>query len=97
MNRRQRRAFKKQGSMDDYKQYMRTQLIHNACESLTAEEVKDAMVKGYELNYISTTLDDNGVPVDGETKTIKISNIDILRLQPIYEAKIRQEESLNKE
>jgi hypothetical protein len=96
MNRRQRRAFKKKSDMNDYKQFMRTQLIHNACESLTAEEVKEAMVKGYELKYISTQLDENGVPIEGETKSIKISNIDILRLRPIYDSKLKQE-SINKE
>ena len=67
------------------KQMFRMQLLHNACQSLTACEVKTAIDKGrgYKMSYVSTKLDDNGVPVDGITKEIVLSNIDIKRLESI--------------
>jgi len=89
------RIEKKKESETRYKQMMRTQLFHQACESLTTEEVKSAMVNGATLKYIHTILDENGVPVDGETKELKVSNLDIKRLESILRYKESREEQLN--
>lgn len=76
-----------------FKKMMRTQMLNQACESLTADEVQAQIDKGKgnELSYISTKLDENGVPVSGETKRILISNSDIERLESIYRYKVRSE------
>tara|TARA_R110000765_G_scaffold26628_3_gene64899 strand:- start:3044 stop:3421 length:378 start_codon:yes stop_codon:yes gene_type:complete len=67
------------------RQMMRMQTLTNACESLTSAEVQLAIEagKGHEMSYISTTLDDNGVPIDGDTKLITLANLDVNRLQSI--------------
>lgn len=79
-----------------FKQMMRVQLLHTACQSLTSSEVKMAMDKGkgHEMSYVSTKLDENGVPTSGETKTIKLSKIDIDRLESIYQSKLASEEQM---
>lgn len=76
-----------------FKKMMRTQMLSQACESLTADEVQAQIDKGKgnELSYISTKLDENGVPVSGETKSVVISNSDIERLKSIYRYKVRSE------
>jgi hypothetical protein len=89
------RIEKKKESEARYKQMMRTQLFHQACESLTTEEVKQAMVNGAILKYIHTTLDEKGVPVDAGIKELKVSNLDIKRLESILKYKESREEQLN--
>jgi len=82
-----------------FKKMMRTQMLNQACESLTADEVQTQIDKGKgcELSYIATKLDENEVPVSGETKTISISNSDIERLKSIYRYKIRIEAQLSQQ
>ena len=76
------------------KQMIRIQMLGSACESLTSVEIQAAIDsgKGTELSYISTKLDESGVPVEGETKTIKLANIDIQRLESIHKTKLQSEE-----
>jgi hypothetical protein len=97
--RRQRRQkMSRKESEGRYRQMMRTQLLNVACQSLTAAEVQSAIEKGvnHSLSYVSTKLDENGVPVDGETKQIKLSNIDLRRLEMIKRNK-ESNESFMKE
>ena len=86
-----RHALKNNEADVNYKRMMRTQTIHNACASLTVEEVKEAMVVGYNLKYVTTTLDENGVPIDAGIEELKISNIDIRRLESILRHKEAEE------
>lgn len=72
----------------NYKRMMRSQLLYQACESLTAEEVLKSMVSGSKMSYISTKLDENGVPVEGDTKDILITSADLPRLEAIYKNKL---------
>ncbi len=75
-------------------QMLRMQTLSSACESLTSAEIQSAIDsgKGHEMSYISTKLDENGVPVEGSTKTIKLANIDIQRLESIHKTKLQSEE-----
>jgi predicted PilT family ATPase len=77
-------------------QMLRIQTLGSACESLTSVEIQSAIDsgKGHELSYISTKLDENGVPVEGDTKTIKISNVDLVRLEAIHRTKVQSEEMM---
>jgi hypothetical protein len=78
------------------KQMMRTQMLNQACESLTSAEVKLAIEKGkgHTLSYITTVLDGAGVPVDGETKTLTLASLDIARLDSILKYKERSEKAM---
>ena len=78
------------------KQIMRMQTLNSACESLTSAEVQTAIDagKGYELSYVSTVLDDGGVPISGDTLTIRLANIDIDRLKSILKHKGAAEETV---
>ena len=78
------------------KQMMRMQTLTSACESLTSAEVQLAIDagKGHEMSYISTKLDDNGVPVEGDTVLIKLANVDIRRLVAIFNHKEAGEQQL---
>lgn len=80
------------------KQMVRTQLLHQACLSLTSAEVQMAIDSGagHEMSYVTTKLDDNGVPVDGETKTITLSKVDLTRLESIHRYKVKSEELMKK-
>jgi hypothetical protein len=78
-------------------QMIRSLLFNNACESLTATEVKEAMSVGKDLTYISTTLDENGVPVEGGTETIKVTSADIKRLERIHTYKVDAEQQLKED
>ena len=80
------------------KQMLRMQLLNSACQSLTACEVKIAIDKGsgHKMSYISTELDKNGVPVDGVTKQITLSNIDVARLESIWTNKLASEKQMKK-
>jgi hypothetical protein len=85
------------GSKVRYKQMMRTQMIHNACESLSAVEVQAAMEefeknKTATLSYVTTELDENGVPISGDVKELKISAIDVRRMQGVLDSKRANEE-----
>ena len=51
---------------------------------------------GYVLSYFSTKLDDNGVPVNGDSKDIVLSKIDIVRLESILDRKLAMEERVEK-
>ena len=78
-----------------YKQMMRVERIYAACDSLTAAEVDVAIKagKGYMLEYISTILDENGVPVSGDSESIRICNGDIDLLKSVYVEKRRSEDA----
>tara|TARA_R100000541_G_C1867722_1_gene80300 strand:+ start:309 stop:692 length:384 start_codon:yes stop_codon:yes gene_type:complete len=71
------------------KQMMRMQLLTSACESLTSAEVQMAIDagKGHEMSYVSTKLDEKGVPTEGDTLLIKLSNLDTVRLNSIFNHK----------
>lgn len=71
------------------KQMMRMQLLTSACESLTSAEVQMAIDagKGHEMSYVSTKLDEKGVPTEGDTLSIKLSNVDTRRLTAIFNHK----------
>lgn len=87
---------------------MRTYMLQDACNSLTSKEVRDIYnqavlrrdstetVKGPKpvLKHVTTVLDENDVPVSGETKEIQISNSDIARLESIFQAKEREEKRI---
>ena len=91
----------------------RTFIIQDACKSLTLEEVKDIFkaikdrsqstetIKGPKptLSYISTVLNEKGVPISGETKEISVGNADIRRLKAVIQFKeqaMKQQEEKNK-
>jgi hypothetical protein len=82
----------KKDSKSGYKSMMRAQMLTGAAESLSAKELEEVMVKDAMMSYVTTTLDENGVPVSGETKQLKISNIDIERLRGILDNKRANEE-----
>jgi len=60
-----------------------------------AEERRDSTktIKGPKpiLSYVHSSLDENGVPIEAETKHITISNVDINRLKTILEQKQKEE------
>ena len=84
--------------------------LQNASNSLTAKEINillDSLierknstekVKGPKpvMKYVETKLDENNVPMDGDTKEIPLSNSDITRLEQILKMKQEQEASLSK-
>ena len=80
------------------RQMMRMQLLNTACESLTSTEVQMAIDagKGHAMSYVSTELDENGVPTSGVTKTISLASVDIQRLQSIHTRKVSSEEEMKK-
>lgn len=95
MNRKQRRNMARVAKKDNqanYKRMMRTQMLNNAAESLSAKELEDVMENTKILRFVQTELDENGVPVDGETKEIKLSNIDIKRLEGVLANKRANEQ-----
>lgn len=90
MNRSQKRQMARMARKDSktqYKQMMRTQMLHNAAESLSAKELEMAMLGSRVMYFVETKLDDNGVPVDGETKQVKLSKLDVRRLEGVLETK----------
>jgi hypothetical protein len=95
MNREQKRKMARMAKSDgrsSYKSMMRAQTLANAADSLSAKELEEVMVKGAMMSYVTTVLDDNGVPISGETKQLKISNIDIQRLQNVLATKQSNEQ-----
>ncbi len=46
------------------------------------------------MKYIETTLDENGIPIDGETKEMKLCNGDINTLTRIVQTKQQEEDQL---
>jgi len=90
---------------------VRGMLFQEASNSLTAAELKGILDKAIErrdstatvkgpkptMSYIETKLDDKGVPTQGETKEISISNADINRLQRVLEMKENSERQLKEQ
>lgn len=90
---------------------MRTLTIQNASNSLTAEELNIILesaiarrdstdkIKGHKLvlQYIETKLDENNIPIDGETKELVLSNADIPRLNQIVQMKKQSEEQMKEQ
>ena len=90
MNRSQRRQMArmaKKNNQANYKRMMRAQMLSNAAESLSAKELEQAMLGSKVMHFVETKLDENGVPIDGETKEVKLSNIDIQRLEGVLAEK----------
>ena len=87
------------------KMMFRTLTIQNASNSITAKELEEILTKAKErrdseeivkgpwpvLSYIDTKLDENNVPIDGETKNLSISASDIPRLSSILDMKKQSE------
>ena len=92
---------KKRAQEIQRKRTMRHMTLSQACESLKSSELEEIINNepfGGELSYIETKLDDNGVPVAGETKSIKIGGeSDKSRLETILRHKQVQEQAANKE
>jgi len=78
------------------KQMMRKMQIQQACAGHSSEEIEiyidhlKETSKGT-LKYVTTTLDDNGVPVSGETKQIKLCRGDINTLETTLRLKKEEE------
>lgn len=79
------------------KMTMRHMFISQACESLTSSEIKEILDRvpfTGSLSYIETKLDENGVPVEGETKEMKIGgSSDYERLSAVHRSKVAQEKA----
>tara|TARA_R110000744_G_scaffold121225_2_gene225738 strand:- start:174 stop:578 length:405 start_codon:yes stop_codon:yes gene_type:complete len=83
--------------------------IQNASNSLSAKELEALLTQAIErrdsteavkgpwpvLTYIETKLDENNVPVGGETKELPISSSDIPRISSILGMKKQDEEVAN--
>jgi hypothetical protein len=94
MNRQERKGrakIAKKESEINYKRMMRAVKLSTAADSLTASELETAMTQTKVLQYVETKLDENGVPVDGDTKELKLSNIDIRRLERVLISKQENE------
>lgn len=90
---------------------MRFFKLQDACRSLTAKEVETLLKdlkdrrdskekikpKKPVLKFIETKLDENQVPVKGETKEIILSYADIDRLNSILEGKISDEKKVKEQ
>jgi len=81
----------KKDNQVNYKRMMRSQMLSNAAESLSAKELEMAMLGSRVMHFVETKLDENGVPVDGETKQVKLSNIDVQRLEGVLAEKKNNE------
>lgn len=90
------KPFSKKGMREAQRKItMRHMALSQACESLKASEIEELINSepfGGTLDYIQTKLDENGVPVDGETKQLTVGgSADKARLERILENKIVQE------
>jgi len=87
----------------------RTLKLQNASNSISSKELEELLEKAIArrdseekvkgpwptLTYIETKLDENNIPIDGETKTLPISSVDIPRLSSILSMKKQSEAEMN--
>ena len=90
---------------------MRTFVLKQASDSLTSIELNELLRLSIErkkskekvkpskviMTYIQTALDENHVPMDGETKQLELSANDIPKLRQIAQMKEQAEQSLKEE